>query len=221
MTNVNFGNVFYELRTEDPVKEKHYITEDNVQMYERPRDFPPYSELRITLQASTYWGSSPRVKKRIHSPPSLPSTPTNPRVFVTNHRNSTTGESEIVAQMRWEPPRTPNGIITAYRVKCWYNSGEIEESSQVYLDPDKSELTIRELMENTTYHFQVSSPLQSFFLSYYRFLVRTSVSLFLDPGFYFGRRRQIYGADSCQHKCRNAGANSPRRDARFHQHYGL
>jgi proto-oncogene tyrosine-protein kinase ROS len=47
----------------------------------------PYSRLQITLKAFTYWGASPQVRAIIHSPPSVPTEPTNPRVFVSYSRN--------------------------------------------------------------------------------------------------------------------------------------
>lgn len=47
----------------------------------------PYSRLQITVKAFTYWGASPQVQMIMHSPPSVPSEPTNPRVFVTYSRN--------------------------------------------------------------------------------------------------------------------------------------
>jgi len=47
----------------------------------------PYSRLQITVKAFTYWGASPQVQMIIHSPPSVPTKPTNPRVFVAYSRN--------------------------------------------------------------------------------------------------------------------------------------
>jgi hypothetical protein len=47
----------------------------------------PYSRLQITVKAFTYWGASPQVRVTMHSPPSVPTTPTNPRVFVSYSRN--------------------------------------------------------------------------------------------------------------------------------------
>ena len=47
----------------------------------------PYARLQITVKAFTYWGASPQVQTIMHSPPSVPTEPTNPRVFVTYSRN--------------------------------------------------------------------------------------------------------------------------------------
>jgi hypothetical protein len=47
----------------------------------------PYSRLQITIKAFTYWGASPQVRAIMHSPPSVPTEPTNPRVFVSYSRN--------------------------------------------------------------------------------------------------------------------------------------
>lgn len=157
VTNVNAGQVFYELTTEDYIKPDPIVMTDNVLVYERAELLRPYSEIRITLQAFTYWGSSPRVKKILHSPPSPPSVPVNVRVFVNSHRNASTGGANIIAVLRWNLPKEPNGPITAYRVNWGYKSGDIEKSLFIVLDPDKSEYSFENLMENTIYYFQVSS----------------------------------------------------------------
>lgn len=155
VSNVNFGDVFYELKTEDYLSHTYIRTTDHELVYERAKELRPYSELRITLQAYTYWGSSIPVESMIHSPESPPSPPTNPRVFITQKRNATTGENEITGLLRWDPPDQPNGLITRYRIRCWYYLADVEVASHVDLYPDKEELTMKNLVENTTYYFQV------------------------------------------------------------------
>lgn len=55
--------------------------------YEEPDELTPYSPLAVSIRALTYWGASPVTRALLYSPPSVPSQPTNPRVFVSHNRN--------------------------------------------------------------------------------------------------------------------------------------
>lgn len=161
---MNFGQVFYEIKTESRDKEIILKVPRNVFCFEQARDHPPYSEIKVTIQAFTYWGLSPQIVKKIRSPPSLPSRPLNPRVFIKIYQNTTTREEMIEALLRWDPPDHPNGVITAYRVRYFFRIKEEELDFELDVDPDKVELTITQLQSKFIYYFQVRLPL--YFLNF-------------------------------------------------------
>lgn len=67
---------FFQRETTDPFWE-----------FESPGELVPYSALYVSVRAITYWGASSSARALLHSPPSIPSPPTNPRVFVSYNRN--------------------------------------------------------------------------------------------------------------------------------------
>lgn len=158
VTNVNFGQVFYDIKTDDKIKESIVKVQGNYLVYDRAKELPPYSELKVTIQAFTYWGSSPQVIKKVYSPPSLPGVPTNLRIFVSYQRNIQTGGKQAITLLRWNPPERPNGVITAYKVKYFYAGEDRERFFDVYLEGDKLEVAFDHLQQNFTYFFQVSNP---------------------------------------------------------------
>lgn len=60
-------------------------------IYRNPEELMPYSKLKVLINSFTYWGKSPQVRAMLHSPPYIPSVPTNPRVFVSYVRNPVKG----------------------------------------------------------------------------------------------------------------------------------
>lgn len=155
VVNVNYGQVFYDVKTEDGTKENIVKVSENQLVFERAKELPPYSELRVTIQAFTYWGSGPQVVRKIHSPPSLPGVPENLRAFVTYRRSMETDKKQIVVLLRWNPPKRPNGIIVAYKVQYFYLGREGDRFFDIYMEPHKLEVAIENLLENVTYYFQV------------------------------------------------------------------
>ncbi|KAK6636659.1 hypothetical protein RUM43_010321 [Polyplax serrata] len=157
VVNVNYGQVFYDVKTEDGTKENIVKVSENQLVFERAKELPPYSELRVTIQAFTYWGSGPQVVRKIHSPPSLPGVPENLRAFVTYRRSMETDKKQIVVLLRWNPPKRPNGIIAAYKVQYFYLGREGDRFFDIYMEPHKLEVAIENLLENVTYFFQVKA----------------------------------------------------------------
>ncbi|KAJ9583818.1 hypothetical protein L9F63_021821, partial [Diploptera punctata] len=161
VTNVNYDQVFYEVKTDFSKTDfsEPKVTVEPYLSYWNP-GMIPYSELQITVKAFTYWGASPQVRTTLHSPPSVPTEPTNPRVFVSYSRNPLTQASatldDVMAVFRWDPPRHSNGIVQGYKVKCSAGTySHICDSPN--LDATKLEYTAYNLSRNTTYYFQVQA----------------------------------------------------------------
>lgn len=72
-------------------------------IFESPGELVPYSALFVSVRAITYWGASSSDLVLLHSPPSIPSQPTNPRVFVSYIRKP--GEENQVSLMLLSPFR--------------------------------------------------------------------------------------------------------------------
>ncbi|XP_075227577.1 receptor protein-tyrosine kinase sevenless [Lycorma delicatula] len=157
--NVNYGQVFYELKIQQPTKRDTVV--ETTEVYWRSsdglEDLPPYTLLTVSLRALTYWGVSPQVTVQLYSPPSTPSAPTNPRVFVSYMRNPIKEEQEILAVFRWDSPVSPNGIILNYEVYCSVLRAEIESCNLHKLNADKQELIVPDIPHNTTIFFKVAA----------------------------------------------------------------
>lgn len=151
VTNVNFGQVFYEVTIIKEFTEELHVTDESVLEY--ASTLPPFTRLEVTVKAFTYWGASGQVRKILHSPPARPTAPTNVRVFVYHEPESTT------AVLRWNVPLHPNGLLTGYKIKCWFFTSESDDSSDfcgdLNIKPEKQEFALRNLQFNATYYIQV------------------------------------------------------------------
>ncbi|XP_021913370.1 proto-oncogene tyrosine-protein kinase ROS isoform X3 [Zootermopsis nevadensis] len=161
VTNVNYDQVFYEVKIYDFSKtdfSEPKVTVEPLVRYWNP-GMIPYSRLQITIKAFTYWGASPQVRAIMHSPPSVPTEPTNPRVFVSYSRNPVREDQDVMAVFRWDPPTYSNGIVEGYKVKCWYSSHGtyIHVCDSLNLNATKLEFTAFNLSRNSTYYFQVQA----------------------------------------------------------------
>ncbi|XP_059618544.1 protein sevenless isoform X2 [Phlebotomus argentipes] len=157
VSNVNYGQVFYEIRIhasghKDIVKE---VMEPI--WHHRSHSLQPYSPLDITVRAFTFWGSALPTRSHIHSPPAKPTTPTNPRIFITHYDDPLRGGLNLTATFRWSPPLHPNGPILGYRVKCWYEEDfkENQKCDNVQVSATTEEMILTNLVQNVTYFFQV------------------------------------------------------------------
>lgn len=147
--SVNYGEVFYEISFLNNVVTE---TTDNSILYANDT-LDPYTPLDISIRAYTYWAASKISKIMLFSPAAEPSTPTNPRVFVT-HRHDPLGSGlNIEATFRWNAPKYPNGPISGYVIEYWY-----DDYNHSYIDiddPNVFERVIPHLMGNVTYFFEV------------------------------------------------------------------
>ncbi|XP_055681919.1 protein sevenless isoform X2 [Lutzomyia longipalpis] len=155
--NVNYGQVFYEIRIhasghKDIVREViepvwHYSS----------HTLQPYSPLDITVRPFTFWGSAVPTRTHIHSPPAKPTVPTNSRIFITHYDDPLRGGLNIEATFRWNPPLHPNGPILGYRLDCWYEEDFKEKEVFKGLDVAASveEKVLSNLVQNVTYFFRV------------------------------------------------------------------
>ncbi|XP_056663137.1 proto-oncogene tyrosine-protein kinase ROS-like isoform X1 [Monodelphis domestica] len=109
--NVNHGNIYYLLKSlalsivEDLDTPKYCL-----------RDLPPFTEFDLSVKPYTYWRSAAETLLILHSPESEPSTPENPRIFVTISSNVSLNLTNSEVEVRWDPPSSPNGILQGYMV---------------------------------------------------------------------------------------------------------
>ncbi|XP_046670760.1 proto-oncogene tyrosine-protein kinase ROS-like isoform X1 [Homalodisca vitripennis] len=153
--NVNYGLVFYEIKIRNLNKKD--ITRETIEpfwIYESPYELVPYSPLFVSVRALTYWGASSSARALLHSPPSIPSQPTNPRVFVSYNRNPVEEDQEIIAVFRWDAPVSPNGVIVKYQVSFWLDSSDLQVTE---LPASTMEYVVPELPPNSTIYFKVAA----------------------------------------------------------------
>lgn len=153
--NVNYGNVFYEIKIISPK-----IADINAEQMESVYMFPantlePYTSLEIFIRAFTFWGSSPISKVKLHSPPGPPSEPTNPRVYTTHLSYPLDEAISISAIFRWSLPNQPNGKILGYKVRCY----EFRSDGERVLRENKTviglEQVFGDLRKDDRYTFEV------------------------------------------------------------------
>ncbi|XP_055926559.1 proto-oncogene tyrosine-protein kinase ROS-like isoform X2 [Argiope bruennichi] len=156
--SVNYGTVFYEIRIDDGDEVYSCITNNTVFVYPVMKRLAPFTPLIIGIQAFTYYASSKKTVVSLHSPPSIPSSPLHPRIFITYKSSPLNPNHDIVADFRWSPPAKTNGIITNYYVKCWMiaNETKIPVCDDV-VDGKLLQFQKENILPNTTYTFQVSA----------------------------------------------------------------
>uniref|UniRef100_A0A1B0DB76 Fibronectin type-III domain-containing protein n=1 Tax=Phlebotomus papatasi TaxID=29031 RepID=A0A1B0DB76_PHLPP len=157
VNNVNYGQVFYEIRIHAS-KHKDIVREVTEPIWHhQSNSLQPYTPLDITVRAFTFWGSALPTRSHIHSPAAKPTTPTNPRVFITHYDDPLRGGLNLTATFRWSPPLQPNGPILGYRIKCWYEEDfkENQKCDNVEVPSSTEEMVLTNLVRNVTYFFQV------------------------------------------------------------------
>ncbi|KAI4491041.1 hypothetical protein M0802_010458 [Mischocyttarus mexicanus] len=159
--NINYGTVFYEVKFVDYINTNSNpeITSETSMPYNNSERIEPYSLLEVTVKAFTYWESAHHSRKKLRSPQSLPSEPTNPRLFVENHREPLKDKMETSIKFRWDRAKFENGVILGYTVRWWFNEIENDTDTRVYdesnIPSDKLEYIVNCLSLNVTYYFNV------------------------------------------------------------------
>ncbi|XP_014608086.1 PREDICTED: proto-oncogene tyrosine-protein kinase ROS isoform X1 [Polistes canadensis] len=159
--NINYGTVFYEVKFVDYINTNSNpeITSETSMPYNNSERIEPYSLLEVTVKAFTYWESAHHSRKKLRSPQSLPSEPTNPRLFVENHKEPLNEKMETAVKFRWNRPKFENGVILGYTVQCWFNEianhTDIHVCDESNVPSDKLEYKVNYLSPNVTYYFQV------------------------------------------------------------------
>lgn len=100
--NINYGTVFYEVKFLDHINTNSNpeITSETSMPYNNSERIEPYSLLEVTVKAFTYWETAHHSRAILRSPQSLPSEPTNPRLFVENYRKPLNEKMETVVIFR-------------------------------------------------------------------------------------------------------------------------
>ncbi|CAL1296241.1 unnamed protein product [Larinioides sclopetarius] len=156
--SVNYGTVFYEIRIDDGDEIYSCITNNTVFMYPVMKRLAPFTPLIIGIQAFTYYASSKKTLVSLHSPPSIPSSPQHPRIFITYKSSPLNPNHDIVADFRWSPPAKTNGIIIYYHVKCWMKVNETKVPvCDDIIDGKYLQYSKENIIPNTTYSFEVSA----------------------------------------------------------------
>lgn len=151
--NVTFGDVFYEVRFMGQVME---TMQPSVSYYNE--SLQPYMPMQVLIRAFTYWSTSQFSNVSLSTPASLPSAPTNQRIFITHRHNPLGGGLNIEATFRWNSPSQPNGPIRGYRVHCWYiedgQKNDVCDENEIEYTYEKN---LENLVQNVTYVFQVQA----------------------------------------------------------------
>ncbi|XP_046814673.1 proto-oncogene tyrosine-protein kinase ROS isoform X2 [Vespa crabro] len=159
--NINYGTVFYEVKFLDHINTNSNpeITSETSMSYNNSERIEPYSLLEVTVKAFTYWETAHHSRKVLRSPESFPSEPTNPRLFVENHRVPLNEKMETIVIFRWNRPKFKNGVILGYTIQCWFN--EIANHTDIHVCDESNvpsnilEYKVYNLSPNVTYYFQV------------------------------------------------------------------
>ena len=102
VTNINYGTVFYEVKFADYINTNSNpeITTETSMTYNNSDRILPYSVLEVTVKAFTYWGTAVHSRTMLRSPQSVPSQPTNVRVFVEFNREPLGEENDVFVTFR-------------------------------------------------------------------------------------------------------------------------
>lgn len=102
VTNVNYGTVFYEVKFADYINTNSNpeITTETSMPYNNSDQILPYSVLEVTVKAFTYWGTATHSRTMLKSPQSVPSQPTNVRVFVEFNREPLDETNDVYVTFR-------------------------------------------------------------------------------------------------------------------------
>ncbi|XP_035208124.1 proto-oncogene tyrosine-protein kinase ROS-like, partial [Stegodyphus dumicola] len=154
--SVNYGTVFYEISVDDGDETYNLVTSDTVFVYPTMKYLSPYTLLKITIKAYTYWASSRQTSVFLHSPMSVPSKPLHPRIFITHKSSPVHEDEDIIADFRWSRPEMANGLIVNYRVICWLNISSLNVTlCDDIVNGNTLQFQSHSLIPNTTYYFQV------------------------------------------------------------------
>ncbi|VEN47844.1 unnamed protein product [Callosobruchus maculatus] len=163
--DVNYGTVFYEVQIDTPMKLRNYstmfVTTESYIKY--PDQIMPFTRMTVTVRPFTYWSTAAQTRAFIFSPPSTPSAPINPRIFVAHtHRYDEYQRTELEmarVTVRWDPPQDPNGVLKGYRVKCYYveDDAVVDVCVDASTEASKREFKLDELVRGVIYHFTIQA----------------------------------------------------------------
>ncbi|GFU65020.1 proto-oncogene tyrosine-protein kinase ROS [Trichonephila clavipes] len=153
---VNYGKLFYEIIVDVQDEVFRCITNETVFVYPVMKRLSPFTKLNVEIKAFTFYAPSKKTIVKLHSPPSIPSKPLQPRIFITYKASLLNRESDIEADFRWSPPLKTNGVVLQYRIICWktVNSTRIPVSDDL-INGESLQFKKQHLLPNTTYGFKV------------------------------------------------------------------
>ncbi|ROT69853.1 putative proto-oncogene tyrosine-protein kinase ROS [Penaeus vannamei] len=149
ITNINYGNLLYEVIIDNGSGKKAILTRNNSIPYEEK--LPPYSPLKLSVRGITDWSVGTRLIKTIRTPASLPGPPQDLRTFVQKVQDTV-----AIIHLRWSAPEKPNGEITSYEViEC---SGESEgHCRSVSVEASQIKVKVENLSPDQVYRFKVAA----------------------------------------------------------------
>ncbi|XP_042860873.1 proto-oncogene tyrosine-protein kinase ROS-like [Penaeus japonicus] len=149
ITNINYGNLLYEVIIDNGVSKKAILTRNNSIPYEEK--LPPYSPLKMSVRGITDWSVGTRLIKTIRTPASLPGPPQDLRTFVQKVQDTV-----AIIHLRWSAPEKPNGEITSYAVI--YCAGESEGNCKsVSVEGSQNQVMVENLSSDQVYRFKVAA----------------------------------------------------------------
>ncbi|KAL0880126.1 hypothetical protein ABMA27_002609 [Loxostege sticticalis] len=155
--NVNNSRVYYDVSLNFPGQHKIERTVDVPWVEVSQRTVAPYSALQVSVRAHTAWGGGAPARALAHSPQAPPAAPRDPRLYV---QPATSGGS-LSAIFRWDPPARANGVVRGYEAQCWTRAAAAREPARpsacadARLAPTHTQLMLKDLVNASTYFFQV------------------------------------------------------------------
>lgn len=100
--NTDYGRVFYEVTFVDSINvdTQPVSTTRTTVNYANSDRLLPYTLVFVYVRAYTYWDSAPAVSKVLRSPQSVPSQPTQPRVFIESYKDAMAENVDYFATFR-------------------------------------------------------------------------------------------------------------------------
>ncbi|GAB1609056.1 proto-oncogene tyrosine-protein kinase ROS-like isoform X2, partial, partial [Argonauta hians] len=151
---VNYGRVHYDLSL--GIKEFKNFTKSvgTSNPWHTVRGLPPYTEILVLVQASTYYGSTITTEKLIRSPMSVPNEPLNPRVYINERKELQSSEEFLSADLRWSPPDNRFGVLHKYKVLYKIDKSQLIETE---IEPNTRQFVVERLIANRTYTFTIQA----------------------------------------------------------------
>lgn len=160
VNNTTYGKVLYEVLVDNKVSR---VTEYSNITIENHKGFKPHAEIEISITALTYWSSAEPTVCRRRVPSWKPSEPLNPRAYINSPAQfpyTSVGNltSSRIAELRWDAPLYPNGLILGYLVHCWRGNSKVTNClCELDMASLSCQLKSESLLPNTQYHFEVQA----------------------------------------------------------------
>ncbi|RUS81024.1 hypothetical protein EGW08_011229 [Elysia chlorotica] len=155
-SEVTHGTVFYKVSI-IAGSENQSVT--ITQHWREISGLSPYTQMVVSIQPYTYWGFALATTVSVRSPMSTPTAPLSPDVYITQHKNASSGHQTLAADFHWMTPAHTRGVISHHYVSYWRGDGPENRAIKkvVRMRGTDRRFLLTNLAKSETYHFKVQA----------------------------------------------------------------